>query len=230
VTRVALFWSGGKDAALALHRLRGDTRYDVVMLVTTFSENHDRVVMHGVRRELVETQAARMNLPLRAIHLPAAPDHSVYDAAMAELYASLRDEGITTVGFGDIFLEDLRAYREEGLQRAGLTGIFPLWGGDTRALVNEMAAGGIRATVVCADASKLPPHFLGREVDTAFVANLPAGVDPCGERGEYHTLVWDAPMFSAPVLFEKGDAVHRSYTGAAARPGEGFYFLDLLPA
>ncbi len=225
----ALFWSGGKDAALALYRMQRDGTHAVLRLITTLSEAHNRVVMHGVRRAVMEAQAAALGLPWMPVMLPQAPDHSAYDAAISSVYAACKKEGITVIAFGDIFLQDLRAYREEGLARAGMQGLFPLWMNDTRKLVEEVERAGIRATVVCADAGKLDKSFLGRIMDRAFVASLPANVDPCGERGEFHTFVWDAPMFGAPVLISGGEVVHRSYSGASARSGEGFYFLDLLP-
>lgn len=184
--------------------------------------------MHGLRRELLEAQAASIELPLTIVSLPPAPDHTAYNTAILACYNALKTKGIQAIAFGDIFLDDLRVYREKSLAQCGLRGLFPLWKEDTRQLVQDLAESGIQATVIAADATKLDQSFLGRTVNADFVADLPAGVDPCGENGEYHTLVWDAPFFTKPIRFIVGKAVHRGYTGTEAKDGEGFYFLDLL--
>ncbi|HEX9080879.1 MAG TPA: hypothetical protein VF768_01305 [Holophagaceae bacterium] len=218
--RVLLSWSSGKDAAYALHRLRAQGDVEVVGLLTTLNEAFDRVAMHGVREALLEAQAAAVGLPLWKLPLPWPCSNEAYEAAMAGACARAAAEGITGVAFGDLFLEDVRAYREGRLAGSGLEPVFPLWGEDTGSLARDMIASGLKATLVCVDPRALDPGFAGREFDAALLADLPEGVDPCGERGEFHTFAWDGPMFRRPVKVARGEVVER----------EGFAFADLLPA
>jgi uncharacterized protein (TIGR00290 family) len=219
--RAALLWSGGKDSALALHHARRDhpdLRID--RLITCLSEAFDRVSMHGVRRRLIEDQAAALGLPVEFVAIPSPPDtaapgpgtsfppNDVYAAAMLVALNRLKSEGVEVVVLGDIFLEDLRAYRETLLAAAGLEGRYPLWGRDTASLYDEFVALGFRAVTVCVDASRLTEHHLGRELDAAFRDSLPPEMDVCGERGEYHSFAFAGPPFARPVAFARG-GVHR---------------------
>ncbi len=231
--RTALLWSGGKDSALALHHARRehpDLRID--RLVTCLSEAFDRVSMHGVRRQLMEDQAAALGLPVEFVSIPSPldtttpgpgtsfPPNDVYAAAMLAALNRLKSEGVEVVVFGDIFLEDLRAYRETLLAAAGLEGRYPLWDRDTAGLYDEFVALGFRAITVCVDSTRLTEQHLGRELDAAFRDSLPPGVDVCGERGEYHSLCFDGPPFARPVGFTRG-GVHRQ---------PPFAFLELFSA
>ena len=219
--RAALLWSGGKDSALALHHARRehpDLRID--RLVTCLSEAFDRVSMHGVRRQLIEDQAVALGLPVEFVSIPSPPDttatgpgtsfppNDVYAAAMLTALNRLESEGVEVVVFGDIFLEDLRAYRETLLAAAGLTGRYPLWGRDTADLYDEFVALGFRAVTVCVDATRMTEQHLGRELDAAFRDSLPPDADPCGEQGEYHSFAFAGPPFARPVAFARG-SVHR---------------------
>ena len=220
VTPVILSWSGGKDSALALARLKADTGVEVAGLLTTITRDFDRISMHGVRRALLEAQAARLGLPLVTNHIEAGASNADYEAGMAETFATLRARGVETVAFGDLFLEDIRAYRDRLLAEHGMRPLYPVWRRDTDVLVREFIAAGFRAVLCCVDPRQLDPAFVGREIDAAFLADLPAGVDPCGENGEFHSFVFDGPDFSAPVPFTRGEIVERG----------GFWFADLVPA
>jgi uncharacterized protein (TIGR00290 family) len=221
VTRTALLaWSSGKDSAWALHVLRAQEGVRVVGLLTTLSEAHDRVSMHAVRRELLEAQADAVGLPVRIVAIPSPCPNDVYEASMSEALVGARAEGIDAVAFGDLFLEDVRRYREEKMAGTGLVPLFPLWGRPTPALAREMIAGGQRATLTCVDPRVLPSSFAGRAFDQDLLRDLPATVDPCGERGEFHSFAWDGPAFRRPVRVRGGDVVER----------DGFVFADLLPA
>jgi uncharacterized protein (TIGR00290 family) len=217
---VLLAWSSGKDSAFALHALRQAGDVDVLGLLTTVNATHDRVAMHAVRRELLEIQADAAGLPLRVVAIPWPCSNAEYEAAMAQAMEEARRDGVEAVAFGDLFLEDVRRYREDRLAAAGVQPLFPLWGRPTRALAEEMIASGLRATLTCIDPTKLPSSFAGREFDAALLASLPTGVDPCGENGEFHSFAWDGPMFRRPVAFRPGEVVER----------DGFAFADLLPA
>lgn len=223
--KVLLSWSSGKDSAWALHRLRQQSGVEVVGLLTTLNAAFDRVAMHSTRRALVEAQAAAAGLPLVTVPLPWPCSNEAYEGAMSAACARAVAEGIESIAFGDLFLEDIRRYREEKLAGTGLTPIFPVWGIDTRMLAEEMIAGGLRARIVCVDPKKLRPEFAGREFDAGLLRDLPGSVDPCGENGEFHTAVCDGPMFREPIAVESGDVVER----------DGFVFADvrlasLLPA
>lgn len=222
-----LNWSSGKDAALCYHLLQQGGEYEVCSLLTTVNAEQDRVVMHGVREELLDMQAERMGIPLKKIHLPPAPDNEVYNHVMATALGVFREQGITTSVFGDIHLADLKAYREQQLQQVGFTGLFPLWGMDSREVVNMIEAVGIEAMIVCVNEEFLGKEFLGRRVDASLLADLPAGVDPCGEYGEFHTFVYNAPYYSLPIDLKQGEVVRKVYSPGAEK---GFWFMDICPA
>lgn len=217
--RVLLSWSSGKDSAWTLHRLRADPDVEVVGLLTTFNASVDRVAMHAVRRVLVGAQAAAVGLPLQAVELPWPCPNDEYEARMARALDDARAAGVTHVAFGDLFLEDIRAYREQRLAGTGIAPLFPIWGtaDDTPALADAMTAAGVRAVVTCVDPRRLPPEFAGRWWEPA---TLPPGVDPCGENGEFHTFCVDGPAFAAPLAVRVGERVER----------DGFVFADVLPA
>ena len=216
----ALFcWSGGKDSAMALHELRTAGNCRVTALLTTITEEYDRISMHGVRRALLERQAASLGLPLHAVLIPPQCINATYEARMKEALNLHLAHGVQRVAFGDIFLEDLRAYRERNLAQLGMEALFPIWKSDTRELARDFLRLGFRAVAVCVDPRVLDPSFAGRVLDESFFDDLPAGVDPCGENGEFHTFVFDGPVFRAPIRFVAGEIVMR----------DGFCFCDLLP-
>lgn len=218
--RVLLSWSSGKDSAWALHLLRQDPAVEVGALLTTFNDEADRVAMHAVRRELAERQAAAARLPLWHVPLPSPCPNDVYEARMRDVMTRARDEQFTHVAFGDLFLEDIRQYREEKLAGTGLAPLFPVWARPTPALAREMLDAGLDAVLTCVDPRQLDASFAGRRFDAALLADLPEGVDPCGERGEFHTFCCAGPMFAEPIPVERGVVVER----------DGFVFADLLPA
>jgi uncharacterized protein (TIGR00290 family) len=217
--KALLSWSSGKDSAWALHVLRQLGEVDVVGLLTTINRVHDRVAMHAVRTELLRAQADAAGLPLWEVPIPSPCSNAEYEAAMAAAMERARRDGITHVAFGDLFLEDIRRYREEKLAGAGVLPLFPLWGEDTARLARTMIAGGLRATLTCVDPKQMPRALAGRDFDERLLAELPASVDPCGERGEFHSFAWAGPMFRAPVRVALGEIVER----------DGFVFADLLP-
>jgi uncharacterized protein (TIGR00290 family) len=214
-----LAWSSGKDSAWALHMVRQAGSFDVAALLTTVNRRHGRVAMHAVREGLLEMQAAAAGLPLVKVAIPSPCSNEIYEAAMSEAMGRSRDEGVRHVIFGDLFLQDIRAYREKQLAACGMTPVFPLWGTETRALAEEMIAGGLRAYLTCVDPRQLDRGFAGRRLDASLLADLPAGVDPCGENGEFHTFACAGPMFSTDVPVTVGEIVER----------DGFVFADLLP-
>lgn len=217
--RVWLSWSSGKDSAFALHVLRGMPGVEVVGLFTTLNGHFDRVAMHAVRRTLLKQQAAAVGLALTVAELPWPCSDEEYAAIMVDVVATARNEGIESFAFGDLFLEDIRRYREAHLAGTGLTPLFPLWDRPTRELAEEMIAIGMRATLTCVDPRALGPAFAGRAFDTALLRELPPAVDPCGENGEFHTFVWDGPMMAGPVPVRTGQVTER----------DGFVFADLRP-
>jgi len=225
---VVMNWSSGKDAALAYHLLLRENNYKVTHLLTTLSEEYGRVFMHGIREKLLDIQAQRMKLPMLKVRLPASPDDSLYRNAMMETLAGLKAQGITTAAYGDIFLEDLRIYREQQLAQAGITALFPLWKKDTRQLIQAIEQAGIEALVVCVNEKYLGKEFLGKQIKADFLDSLPANVDPCGENGEFHTFVYHAPFFSSPIPIVTGEIVHKTYTSSENSEWDtGFYFMDV---
>ena len=213
--RILLSWSSGKDSAWSLHVLRQRGEYEVAGLLTTFNGEADRVAMHAVRRELVELQAAAAGLPLWSVALPWPCSNEQYEARMAQTCAKAVAEGIAGVAFGDLFLEDVRAYREKQMKDTGLQPVFPLWGLPTHALAREMIASGTRAKLTCVDTAKLDRSFAGREFDEALLAALPEDVDPCGERGEFHSFVYAGPMFDGVLPVSVGETiVHNQFVFA----------------
>jgi uncharacterized protein (TIGR00290 family) len=207
--KIVLSWSSGKDSAWALHLLRHRYPGAVMGLLTTINEAVQRVAMHAVRRDVLEAQAAAAGLPLRIVSIPDPCSNDEYESRMRVCIEQVTREGFTHVAFGDLFLEDVRRYRERNLAGTGLTPLFPLWQIPTRQLADEMIAGGLRARLACVDTRVLDASFAGREFDAALLADLPAGVDPCGENGEFHTCVYAGPMFEQPLPLDTGVAVTR---------------------
>src|SRR5690349_2302570 len=207
--RVALCWSSGKDSAWALHVLKQSPGIEVVALITTFNRGAGRVAMHDVRRQLVEAQAERVQLPLWSVELPWPCSNAAYESLTSEIWRHAITQDITAIAFGDLFLQDIRQYREHQLRGAGLEPLFPIWNLPTTHLAQDMIRGGIRAKITCVDPKKLDRTHAGRNFDAAFVADLPASVDPCGENGEFHTFAFDAPVFSKPIEVENGEVVER---------------------
>jgi uncharacterized protein (TIGR00290 family) len=218
--KLILSWSSGKDSAFALLALRLAKTYDVVGLLTTVNQVHDRVAMHAVRRELLRLQARAAGLPLLEVDLPYPCSNDEYEARMKAFVQRALDLGVSAVAFGDLFLEDVRAYRERQLTGTGLTPVFPLWGKPTPGLAREMIASGLKACLTCVDPKQIDPSFAGRPFDQRLLDELPPHADPCGERGEFHTFAWAGPMFGAPVNVVPGEIATR----------DGFVFADLLPA
>jgi uncharacterized protein (TIGR00290 family) len=207
--KILLSWSSGKDSAWALHLLNQSHPGAVAGLLTTINEEVDRVAMHAVRRDVLQAQADAAGLPLRVVLIPHPCPNEIYEQQMGAAVEAAVAEGFTHAAFGDLFLEDIRRYREERLAGTGLQPLFPVWGIPTDQLAGEMIAAGLRARLSCVDTRKLPPSFAGREFDAALLRELPPGVDPCGENGEFHTCVYAGPMFSHPIPLQPGDVVTR---------------------
>jgi len=216
---VLVSWSGGKDSCMALREILGDPGLRVEALLTTITRDYDRVSMHGVRRALVERQADSLGISLHQIPISNSATNVEYETRMAEAFAIYRERGTNRVAFGDLFLEEIRAYRERLLTGQGMHGLYPVWGRDTLALIREFIRQGFKTAVVCVDPKQLDPSFLGRVIDEDFLSRLPAGVDPCGENGEFHTFVFDGPIFRYPIKLGLGEKVCR----------DSFWFCDLLP-
>ncbi len=216
--KIVLSWSGGKDSAIALATLR---QYDAPIhaLLTTVTDPQARISMHGVREELLRLQAESIGLPLRVVRIPQSCTNEIYESLFATETDALKQEGVAHYAFGDLFLQDVRDYREKQLGRSDLRAVFPLWGLDTKQLAENFIQQGYKAVVVTVDPKKLDPSFLGRDYDQRFLADLPPHVDPCGENGEFHTFVYAGPIFRRPIAVERGEAQER----------DGFYFQDLLP-
>jgi len=210
-TPVALAWSGGKDSAMALATLRSDPAIDVVALVTTMTQDYDRISIHGVRRSVLEAQVAAVGIALVEVPIPAAASNAIYEQALASALAGLRRQhpALRHLAFGDLFLADVRAYRERLLAGLDWEPLFPLWGSDTTQLAREFVERGFRAILTCVDTTQLGAEYAGREFDSAFFATLPDGVDPCGENGEFHTCVYAGPMFAQPLRLRTGERVLR---------------------
>jgi uncharacterized protein (TIGR00290 family) len=218
--KALIAWSSGKDSAWALHEVRRTGGYDVVGALTTVTGTFTRVSIHGVREDLLDAQLAAASLPARKVRIPYPCPNEIYEREMAVAVSQARADGITHIVFGDLFLEDVRAYREKNLAGTGIVPLFPLWGRDTSSLANEMIASGIAAHLVCVDLKKLPRRCAGRAFDRALLDDLPPGIDPCGENGEFHTFVSAGPMLSHPIAVKTGELVER----------DGAAYADLLPA
>jgi uncharacterized protein (TIGR00290 family) len=226
--KVVFCWSGGKDSSLALYKVRGDDRYEVVSLLTTCNERFQRVSMHGVRIGLARRQAAEIGIPLDVIYLSEYPSNDEYETKMREYLSRRKSEGVAAVVFGDIFLEDLRKWREANLATIGLSGIFPLWRRDTVALIEEFLSLGFGSIVCCVSDAHFGEAAAGKLIDREFIAELPPGVDPCGENGEFHSFAFKGPIFARPIPFTVGAKVYREL-GTGSAP-QGFWFCDLLEA
>lgn len=218
--KALLSWSGGKDCAMALERMRDQGEYDIVGLLTTVTEAYDRISMHGVRRSLLEAQANALGLPLEIVWIPKAANNEIYEQRMWETLECSLHKGVETVIFGDLYLEDIRAFREEQTARAGMKTYFPIWEEPTDKLVQSFITNGYKAMTVCVDSNSLTKPFAGRNLDHEFLRDLPDTVDPCGENGEFHTFVYDGPIFQQPIPFTKGEVILRD---------ERFYYCELLP-
>ena len=217
LTPVLISWSGGKDSSLALEAILQDQSLNVTALVTTVTDTYQRISMHGVRVGLLEKQAQALGLHLEQVHIPANASNQVYEDVMDELLLKYKTRGVSRIVFGDLFLEDIRAYREKYLRRLGMEGLFPLWMKDTRQLALDFIYKGFRAILVCVDSKQLDPSFCGREFDHRLLDEMPEGVDPCGEKGEFHTFVYHGPLFKQPLKVTGGQTVER----------DGFWFCDL---
>jgi uncharacterized protein (TIGR00290 family) len=230
-------WSGGKDSALALYRAQQEG-IAIDALVTSINSSSDRVSMHGVRRELLVQQVLAIGLPLHTIELPQMPDMKTYEQAVHQIHAQLKVEGFTHGVFGDIFLEDLKIYREELLLKDGLQCLFPIWKQPAKELLQQFIETGFKAIIVCVNSAYLDQSFCGRLLDESFLNALPPTVDPCGENGEYHSFVFDGPIFSKPISFKKAELVYKEYAAPGSnddcftspQPAAGFYFQDLTVA
>ena len=218
--KVLFSWSSGKDSAFALYELKKDNKYDVTALLTTVTAQYDRISMHGVRNELLLQQAESLGIPLERVYIPIDASNEKYETAIKDALIRNKDKGVSCVGFGDLFLEDLRRYREKRLAEIGLNAVFPLWKRDTKALSRQFIRLGFRAVITCVDSQALDGRFSGRDYDEQFLSELPGHVDPCGENGEFHSFAYDGPIFKDPVRFNKGDVVLRD---------KRFHFCELLP-
>lgn len=219
-TKAILSWSSGKDSAYSLFTILKENRFEIVELLTTVTDTFNRVSMHGVREELLEAQAESLALPLHKIRIPSPCPNEIYEAKMAEYLQARRAEGIQHIIFGDLFLADLRRYREQRLAELNMEGIFPLWLRNTQELAKKMIQDGFETVLTCVDLKKLPKEFAGRKFDHTLLADLPAGVDPCGENGEFHSFVYGGPIFKKKIPIWVGETVER----------EGYAFADVLPA
>ncbi|WBL41865.1 diphthine--ammonia ligase [Algoriphagus halophytocola] len=241
--KALLNWSGGKDSALTLYKLQQSQEFEIACLLTSISEKYQRISMHGVRSELLELQAKSMDIPLVKMQVPDMPSMEVYEQTMRETLSELKRQGVAASIFGDIFLEDLRTYRENKLAELDLTGVFPLWKQPTDKLIREFLDLGFKTITTCVNEQFLDNSFVGRVIDEGFLNDLPANVDPCGENGEFHTFVFDGPIFSRPIEFELGEKVLRKYEAPKTAddsdqcfsdkkqdPAQyGFWFCDLIP-
>lgn len=231
-------WSGGKDSALALYHTLKDQSISVERLLTTTNDHFNRVAMHGVRNELLFEQVKQLDIPLEEVRLPEMPSMATYDQKMKEVLQALKNDGFTHSVFGDIFLEDLKTYRDKKLAEIGLKGYYPIWKRDTNELIHEFLDLGFKTILVCVNGQKLPSEFAGRVIDRDFIKDLPKGVDPCGENGEFHTFVFDGPIFKTPIPIELGELVYKEYDApksqddschADVKPA-GYFFQDIFLA
>ena len=231
-------WSGGKDSSLTLYHVLKENLYDIKYLVTSCSQEFDRISMHGVQVSLLKRQAELIGIPLKIMYVPTIPTMEAYDAAMAKILTEFKNEGITHSIFGDIFLEDLRKYREDRLAEVGLTGVFPIWKRPSLELVHEFIDLNFKSILVCIDESCLNESFCGRMIDDQLLKDLPPKVDPCGENGEFHSFVFDGPIFKSPVPFTTGEKVRRSYAkpknlddkdcACCKTSDTAFWYIDLI--
>ena len=217
--KVLFTWSGGKDSAMALYELKKSNGYEITGLLTTITEDYDRISMHGVRRVLLEKQADFLCIPLEKVFISKQSSNEEYESRMRAVLEKYKEAGVTSVAFGDIFLEDLRRYREDNLANLGMKGIFPIWKKDTTELAHAFIDQGFRAVITCVDSQVLNKSFVGREFDKTFLNDLPPTVDPCGENGEFHSFVYDGPIFEKRIAYTKGDIVLRD---------NRFYYCDIL--
>lgn len=238
--KVLFNWSSGKDSSLALFKLLQNKEYQIEYLFTSVSKKYNRISMHGVRKELLTQQAESIGITLKILSLPEMPSMESYNQAMKNALLPIVEEGITLSAFGDIFLEDLKKYREEKLAEVGLKGIFPLWKIDTTELITEFLDLGFKTIVTCVNSEYLDESFVGRVIDDKFINDLPENVDVCGENGEFHTFTFDGPIFNKPIEFEIGEKVYREYERPKStsnnicnsneeHPNYGFWYVDLLP-
>jgi len=235
MTRAYFNWSGGKDSALTLWKVLKEKEFKVEYLLTSMNSFHDRVSMHGVRRNLLETQACSLNISLTTIELPEEPSMAAYETALIDKVNWIKKQGITHSIFGDIFLDDLKIYREQKLASVGIECVFPIWRRDTKDLIREFLDEGFKAIVVCTHEKFLDKSFCGRMIDENFLNDLPSTVDACGENGEFHSFVYDGPVFTYPIPFVKGEIVYKEYKApenidviSVPEKNYGFYFCDLL--
>jgi len=219
-TPIVMCWSGGKDSSLALEALLQSPEYEVTELFTTITEGYDRISMHGVRRELLEAQAKSIGLPLTTVLIPPECVNATYQQRMKDACIAFKKRGIEHMAFGDLFLEDIRAYRNEQLKQVDMTAVYPVWGLDTAKLAEDFIARGFKAILCCIDPKQIPSDFCGRDYDRAMLAGLPKKADPCGENGEFHTFVYEGPIFKTPIACAKGEVVLR----------DNFWFCDILAA
>ncbi len=217
--KVLFCWSGGKDSAMALYEIQRGKEYEIVSLLTTITEDYDRISMHGVPRILVEQQAKSLGLPIEEAFISKDSSNEEYETKMKETLIKFKQAGVSLVVFGDVFLEEVRKYREDNLSRVGMKGLFPLWGWDTAELTRSFIALGFHAITTCVDSKVLDKSFVGRILDKYFLADLPPNVDPAGENGEFHSFVFDGPIFREKIVYDLGKHVLR----------DSFYFCDLLP-
>ncbi len=217
--KVLFCWSGGKDSAMALYEIQRSKEYEIVSLLTTITEDYDRVSLHGVRRTLVKQQACSLGLPLEEVLIPKDSSNEEYESKMRATLTRFKQASVSMVVFGDIFLEEIREYREHNLSQLGMKGLFPIWGRDTAELTQSFIALGFHAITTCVDSKVLDKSFVGRILDKYFLADLPPNVDPAGENGEFHSFVFDGPIFREKIVYDLGKHVLR----------DSFYFCDLLP-
>ena len=217
---VVLSWSGGKDSTMAAYHLLASQKYDIVALLTTVTEDYDRISMHGVRRELLERQADSLAIPLHTVMIPKECSNEIYEDRMKQAFSHFKAQGITQIAFGDLFLQDVKQYRDERLAQAGMTGVYPIWMRDTDELVRTFIGLGFKAILACVDTQAIAASFAGREIDHSLLRDLPQTADPCGEYGEYHSFVYDGPIFKYPIACKAGERILRS---------SRFNYCDIVP-
>ncbi len=234
--KVIFNWSGGKDSALCLYKILKENQFEILGLLTSVSKPYQRISMHGVRIDLLERQVKNIGLPLQIMQIPEMPSMEIYEEIMKSALVNLKVQGATACVFGDIFLEDLRVYRETQLSKLRLKAVFPLWKINSKKLIREFIDSGFKAITTCVNEKDLDKSFAGRIIDNDFLKDLPHNVDPCGENGEFHSFVFDGPIFKTPVRFEKGEIVYKKYNASAQRETDddkspfnsGFWYCDLL--